>query len=65
MLLFGDMKVKLRNVKLAKKMVNLHDHNKLVINIGRVVHLLYLASKTTTGISVKEMNSFIICISYT
>lgn len=65
MLLFGDMKVKLRNVKLARKMVNLHDHNKVVINIRRVVHLLYLASKTTTEISVKEMNSFIIFISYT
>lgn len=65
MLLFGDMKVKLKNVKPARKMVNLHDHNKVVINIRRVVHFLYLASKTTTEISVKEMNSFITVISYT
>lgn len=62
---FRDMKVKLRKVKLTRQMVNLHDHNKVVINIRRVVHLLYLASKTTTEISVKEMNSFIILISYT
>lgn len=58
------MKAKLRDVKLARKMVNLHDHNKVVNKIRRTALFLYLASKTTTEIRVKEIDSFIIFLLY-